>query len=92
MCAMFDGDCQLLIDLLMNLDSGMDNIERSDVIFSHFLAGTSVTNLLHWRQLVLTKNFVQMDGTPYNLSNIKANVNMFVGTEDLLGHLEDAHT
>lgn len=56
---------------------------------SHFLAGTSIKNILHWRQLVLSKNFVEFDGTPYDLNNINIRVHMYVGTADKLGDVYD---
>lgn len=40
----------------------MDNSERSDVIATHLPTSTSATNLLHWRQLIVSNgSFVQLD-------------------------------
>ena len=86
LCAYVDNKCMELMASLMDYDVTLDNEKKADVILSHFLAGTSVTNLLHFRQLVLTKDFVYPDGkTQYNLANVRGKVFLYVGTQDKLG-------
>lgn len=53
---------------------------------SHFFAGTSTQNLLHWRKLVNYEDFVDFENQPYDLSNIKVKTSLLVGEVDKLAH------
>jgi len=44
--------------------------KRMAVAASHEPGGTSLTNALHWEKLIRTKNFVQLNGKPYNIKNL----------------------
>lgn len=46
----------------MDKDGSLNNKDRMDVKISHFFAGTSTQNLLHWKKLLNTGDFVDYEG------------------------------
>eukprot|EP00331_Platyophrya_macrostoma_P029329 CAMPEP_0176440796 /NCGR_PEP_ID=MMETSP0127-20121128/20792_1 /TAXON_ID=938130 /ORGANISM="Platyophrya macrostoma, Strain WH" /LENGTH=384 /DNA_ID=CAMNT_0017825405 /DNA_START=120 /DNA_END=1274 /DNA_ORIENTATION=+ len=105
LCTFLPWACSLGISLVADLDPSLDNIDRVGVFAGHFPAGTSVNDILHWKQQVQSGgNFQKYDfgaaknqqaygqSTPprYNPALIQENVALFVGTGDELADSLDA--
>lgn len=97
-CSMFSKVCGDLVGQVMDGDPDLDNYERYDVIVGHNPSGTSVLNMMHWRQGYLNKSFRAYDygssdenmkhyGTIYppdwHLDHIRVKMRLFTGTSDL---------
>ncbi len=82
---------------IMDANPGLDNYERYDVLVGHDPSGTSLLNVLHWKQMVDTGIFGAYDygsakendahyGQPYppiwNITNIQIPIHLFAGSSD----------
>ena len=102
-CALFGEVCANLVATIADMDASRDNYERYDVVAGHDPSGTSVQNMVHWEQLTFVDNYQKYDygtdenmkiyGQPnpplYNLANIKNEVHLFAGDEDMLADPTD---
>jgi len=105
-CKTFVNVCGNVLGYLFGADPDYDNYKQYNIILEHEPSGTSVTNMLHWRQLVLTAKFNKFDygtsgnmlhyGQPsppdYNVSNINVPLYMFMGTHDNFVDERDTQT
>jgi hypothetical protein len=58
---LFPSICGDLIASLTNADPKLDNYDRYDVLAGHDPAGTSVLNMRHWKQFVMTGEYKKFD-------------------------------
>ena len=93
--------CTRPLELVADLDTSVDNLDRLPVAAGHFPAGTSVNTLFHWKQQVQSggsfqkydygkdnqKIYGQSTPPKYNPALITENVALFVGTSDQLADL-----
>jgi len=103
-CKTFVGVCANLLGSIYGYDPNFDNGKQYNLILEHEPAGTSVMNMLHWRQMVLSGNFSKYDyGTAgnmqhygqkypphYNVSNIDVPVHMFFSLHDAFVDTRDS--
>ncbi|XP_035826374.1 gastric triacylglycerol lipase [Aplysia californica] len=98
--------CENLLFLAGGFDPASLNQTRIPVYMAHNPAGTSTTNILHWAQMVNSKEFQKFDyGSPeanmrrynqptpplYYPSNMKVPVAVFRGGHDLLANKMDVN-
>jgi pimeloyl-ACP methyl ester carboxylesterase len=95
-CKNFVKVCADFLGSIFGFDPEFDNAKQYNVILEHEPAGTSVTNMLHWRQMVLTGKFAKYDygtagniqhyGQPappeYDVSKINIPVHLFFSKHD----------
>ena len=95
--------CKSLLISFSEMNNTVNNIERMPVVFSHFPAGSSKKDLVHFVQLTRKPVFRQFDyGTKgnrvhygqdvppsYDLSAITLPVHLHVGRYDRLANVED---
>ena len=105
-CKLFPKECGDLGGFIFGFDPQYDDYSRYGIFMEHEPSGTSVTNMLHWRQLVLTGKFNKYDygiegnmeqyGQPtppdYNLGNINGTVHLFFGEDDDLVDEQDTQS
>ena len=105
-CAVYPEKCEDFMGFLVGFDKQYDNEDRYSIIVEHEPSGTSVTNMLHWKQLVLNNRFGKYDygiagnmfhynqtsPPDYNASNINFPLHMFMGTDDSLVDEQDTQT
>ena len=104
-CKYMEWACANAITLIGDVDASIDNLDRLGEILKHYPGGTSVNNILHWKQeIVGGGNFQKFDygadlnqkiyGQPtpprYNASLITEDVALFVGNGDELATAPDA--
>mgnify|MGYP000994477599 CR=1 FL=1 len=103
MCAYFPIKCKLESYLTRGDVVDYDNIERYIVHDGHYPAGTSLRNLAHWRQILVSGKFQKYDHgaqknlkkygqeTPpeYKLENITGDLMLFVATADEMADVKD---
>jgi len=103
-CKVFVKVCANLLGSIFGYDPEYDNAKQYNVILQHEPAGTSVLNMFHWRQLVLTGKFnkfnygtagnMQHYGQPtppdYDLSKIDIPVHLFFSNKDSFVHEKDS--
>ncbi|XP_053441273.1 lipase member J isoform X1 [Nycticebus coucang] len=100
----FDKICLNIFSMIVGSDPKNLNMSRLDVYFSHNPAGTSVQNMLHWRQLLYSTdlkafdwgspdlNFVHFNQTTspsYDVKNMDVAIATWDGEKDLLADPED---
>ena len=105
LCTYIPYACKLGIELIADVDPSVDDLDRLSVLVTHYPGGTSVNNILHWKQEVQASgNFQKYDygaelnqkiynqTTPpkYNPSLITEDVALFIGTGDELADPTDA--
>ncbi|XP_023230271.1 gastric triacylglycerol lipase-like [Centruroides sculpturatus] len=95
--------CSNILFLISGYDFSQLNESRLDVYFSHFPAGTSTKNLIHYGQLVNSKEFQKFDYGPlgnlkrykqvqppkYDIPKIKTQIAIFWSLNDLLADPKD---
>ena len=95
--------CEFSIQEISDKKGSKDNFKRFDVIFGHFPAGSSLNDILHYKQIYSKKKFEKFDygekinlmkygqkyPPEYNLSNMKFPVFLFVGNLDEIANLDD---
>ena len=89
---------------IMDANPNLDNYDRYDVLVGHDPSGTSLQNMEHWKQIVLSGKFQAYDfgsakennkhyGQPYppewNISNVRTPLRWFGGSSDELADLTD---
>lgn len=81
----------------------VNNVDRMNVIMGHFPSGSSVKNMDHFSQFVAKEKFCKYDygekgnikaygqkePPVYDLGQITFPLNLFIGTYDRLGDIED---
>ncbi|KAH8378077.1 hypothetical protein KR093_009049 [Drosophila rubida] len=100
----FRNTCKYVIMLLVGMDSPQYNETLTPVLFSHYLAGSSLKALEHYRQLLETGGFYKFDyqnpsanlrrygrRTPpeYKVENINCKVALYYSRNDLLTSYKD---
>eukprot|EP01111_Echinosteliopsis_oligospora_P015589 TRINITY_DN620_c0_g1_i1.p1 TRINITY_DN620_c0_g1~~TRINITY_DN620_c0_g1_i1.p1 ORF type:complete len:393 (+),score=102.53 TRINITY_DN620_c0_g1_i1:38-1216(+) len=102
-CKVDPSICDDFLGLVMGWDSADLNNTRLPVITAHEPSGTSVVNMVHWAQLIRSKNFQAYDyGTrgneqhynstsppQYDPSKVNIPVALFYGGQDDLGDVLD---
>ena len=89
-CGKFGLLCSGLLDLISEVNTDADDMDRFLVFVSHFPSGTSIKTLSHFADSYRNKRFSQLDGTNYDLNNIKdIPIGLFVGGEDRLATIDD---
>lgn len=102
-CSNFGSICSSFLTLIADLDTSVDNMNRTMSYLTHFPSGAGYRNLVHYAQLINSDKFLRFDfgaeknqqkyGQPtppeYPLEKINVPVGMFVGLEDELGDPED---
>jgi lysosomal acid lipase/cholesteryl ester hydrolase len=58
MCGMLSNLCNEIISFASELDSDLVNMDRLSVWLGHYPSGTSVKNILHYRQMLLEKEYI----------------------------------
>lgn len=105
-CKAFSSVCGNFLGYFFGANPTYDNYNQYNLILEHEPGGTSVMNMLHWRQLVLSKRFCKYDygndgnllhynqASPpdYDVPNINFPVNLFFGTNDSLVSPQDTQT
>jgi gastric triacylglycerol lipase len=96
--------CQGGLFILSDMKPNLDNLDRMDVIMGHYPSGTSMRDYDHFVQMVQNDDFQKYDfrnetenlrrygqKTPpvLNLSNVDAEVHLYVGRFDELADLQD---
>lgn len=99
-CGLVPEFCQFAEGFLITSDPSLDNEERFQVYMAHFPTGASIQSLIHYAQIIKSKEFQLYDwgskskneekygqDTPpkVDLGNIDLPTAMFVGTADDLG-------
>mmetsp|Transcript_55023 Transcript_55023/g.63290 ORF Transcript_55023/g.63290 Transcript_55023/m.63290 type:complete len:395 (-) Transcript_55023:176-1360(-) len=104
LCKMLPWTCSFGMKIASDDDPGMNNQAAYENFAGHFPAGTSVTDILHWKQLLVSGEFKMYDygkamnnevygqdkPHKYDLSLISEDVALFVGTDDLIANTVDA--
>ena len=105
LCKYMQWACTMGIQLVADVDASTDNLARLDVFAGHFPSGTSVTDIMHWKQEVQQsgrfqkfdygssenqKKYGQTTPPLYEATRITEEVGMFVGTGDMLADTFDA--
>lgn len=89
-CKHFGILCSGLLELLSDVNEDNDDMDRFLVFIAHFPSGTSLKTLIHFADSYRHGRFAQLDGTPYNLDNIKdIPIGLFVGGNDRLATVDD---
>lgn len=60
-CGTFPRICADILAFVMDADPTLDNYERYDVLTGHAPAGTSLQNMIHWKQMLHSGIFRSFD-------------------------------
>lgn len=106
LCTLAPEACGDALAYFFGYDPTYDDYSRYNIFLEHFPSGTSLMDIMHWRQLVLSGRFCKYDFGPeenmikygqatppdWNLTNIVQKVHLFLGDNDTVGDLEDQQT
>lgn len=105
LCKYMSWACSLGIALVADVNPSLDNMDRGGIFGGHFPAGTSVDDILHWKQSVQSggkfrkydygeaknkQKYGQPTPPAYDPTLVTEDVAMFVGTGDELANTLDA--
>ncbi|XP_053168004.1 lipase member M-like [Hemicordylus capensis] len=98
----WDKVCSKLVFIAGGISNKNVNVSRMDVFASHLLGCTSTKNILHWVQVIKSREFKSFDygseniekynqTTPpfYNIKDMKVPVVMWTGSKDLIATPKD---
>jgi len=87
-CIITPSLCNNLLSSLFG-DSGRLDLSRMGVFTAHWPDMTSRLNMIHWIQNARTGLFASLDGTSYDIGDIKVPTAVYYGTYDYLGDTMD---